>query len=67
MITYGGCGYRSPGIGDIAYVKDLLVEKVVSTTFQCSVFGVPKSDTIYQSGWVSLMFNIQAVTTKNII
>ncbi len=58
MITYGGCSARSPGIGDIAYVKDLLTGKVVTTTFECSVFGDPKSDTTYKSGWVRKYYYI---------
>ena len=53
MITDHGCDARSPGIGDIAYVKDLMTEKIVTTTFKCSVFGVPKShDSVLKSGWV---------------
>ena len=52
MITNRGCAPRTPGIGDIAYVKDLITEKVVSTSFECSVFGDAKSDSVYKSGWV---------------
>ena len=52
MITDHGCDARSPGIGDIAYVKDLMTEKIVTTTFKCSVFGDPKSDTGRKFGWV---------------
>ena len=53
MITDHGCDTRSPGIGDIAYVKDLMTETIVTTTFKCSVFGVPKShDSVLKSGWV---------------
>ena len=35
-----GCDINSPGIGDIAYVKDLQTEKIVTTSFRCSKFGV---------------------------
>ena len=53
MITDHGCDARSPGIGDIAYVKDLMTGRIVTTTFKCSVFGDAKSrDTFYKSGWV---------------
>ena len=50
VVNEKGCG-RSPGIGDIAYVKDLLTEEIVSTTFRCSHFGRyhPKSS---RYGWV---------------
>ena len=37
MISEGGC--LSPGIGDIAYVKDLQTEEIVTTTFRCSHFS----------------------------
>jgi hypothetical protein len=51
IINQGGCGSISPGIGDIAYVKDLRTEKIVTTNFRCSKFG-----TYYHSyqkfGWV---------------
>ena len=36
-----GCDVNSPGIGDIAYVKDILTERIVTTNFRCSKFGVP--------------------------
>ena len=35
-----GCEIGTPGIGDIAYVKDLQTEEIVSTTFRCSQFGI---------------------------
>ena len=50
MITDRGCDSNSPGIGDIAFVKDLKTDKIVTTTFRCSVFGVAHSGTL---GWVS--------------
>ncbi|XP_046848421.1 uncharacterized protein LOC124441980 isoform X2 [Xenia sp. Carnegie-2017] len=39
MITDQGCDTLSPGIGGIAYVKDLIANKIVTTSFKCSVFG----------------------------
>ena len=50
MITDRGCSVLEPGIGDIAYVKDLLTETIASTTFECSVFGGLQSSG--QLGWV---------------
>ncbi len=49
LITDRGCDALSPGIGDIAYVKDLMTDRIVTTTFQCSVFGHPHSSNL---GWV---------------
>ena len=52
ILGQGGCETTSPGIGDIAYVKDLQTEEIVTTTFQCSRFGGyyhPKTT----FGWVS--------------
>ncbi|XP_028391545.1 uncharacterized protein LOC114516310 [Dendronephthya gigantea] len=39
IVNQGGCGATSPGIGDIAYIKDLRTEKIVATKFRCSQFG----------------------------
>ncbi len=52
MLNEGGCGRLSPGIGDIAYVKDLQTGKIVTTKFRCSQFTSyhSKSDGF---GWVS--------------
>jgi hypothetical protein len=48
-----GCDGNSPGIGDIAYVKDLRAKKIVTTNFRCSKFGVAyHRKTKY--GWVSI-------------
>jgi hypothetical protein len=48
-----GCDGNSPGIGDIAYVKDLRAKKIVTTNFRCSKFGVAyHGRTKY--GWVSI-------------
>ena len=45
----GGCTKDNPGIGDIAFVKDLQTGKVVNTNFRCSVFSGHVSKLI---GWV---------------
>ena len=39
MIVDHGCAQATPGIGNIAYVKDLQTENIVTTKFRCSVFG----------------------------
>jgi hypothetical protein len=46
-----GCDALSPGIGDIAFVNDLRAERVVTTNFECSVFG-PNSGSVLKIGWV---------------
>ena len=51
MITDRGCSSLEPGIGDIAYVKDQLTDTIVSTTFECSVFGGLQSSG--KLGWVN--------------
>ena len=51
ILGRGGCDSSSPGIGDVAFVKDLMTEKVITHYFRCSKFGVahsPKS----MIGWV---------------
>ena len=47
-----GCEIGTPGIGDIAYVKDLQKKEIVSTTFRCSQFGVGHHQKS-MIGWVS--------------
>jgi hypothetical protein len=39
MVDDDGCSPDEPGIGNIAYVKDLQTETIVSTEYSCSVFG----------------------------
>ena len=52
MIDNLGCSQDEPGIGDIAYVKDLQTETVLATNFRCSVFGkYEHASTGF--GWVS--------------
>ena len=51
IINKGGCGQTSPGIGNIAFVKDLQTDDIVTTNFRCSKFGIghhPKTNI----GWV---------------
>ena len=48
MMVTAGCNQRSAGIGDIAYVKDLLTEKIVTTKLRCSKFGLATF------GWVRI-------------
>ena len=47
-----GCDQNSPGIGDIEYVKDILTEKIVTSTFRCSKFGIAYHVGT-EIGWVS--------------
>ena len=51
MITDRGCSDQMPGIGDIAYVKDLITEKITTRSFKCSVFG-PNIGSHFKVGWV---------------
>ncbi|CAB4029528.1 Hypothetical predicted protein [Paramuricea clavata] len=46
--NFGGCTRDNPGIGDIAFVKDLQTGKVVNKNFRCSVFSGHVSSLI---GW----------------
>ena len=51
MIIDHGCAPATPGIGNIAYVKDLQIEEIVTTNFRCSVFG-GYHDSTTGFGWV---------------
>ena len=51
MMNTGGCDLRSAGIGDIAYVKDLLTENIVTTNLKCSKFGFAYHPLV-KFGWV---------------
>ncbi|XP_028391546.1 uncharacterized protein LOC114516311 [Dendronephthya gigantea] len=53
IANQGGCGATSPGIGDIAYVKDLQTEKIVATKFRCSQFGTFRHFFL-KSGWAMM-------------
>ena len=52
-IGNGFCAKLHSGIGNISYVKDVLTDSVVTTTFKCSKFGLHISDAL---GWVKLHF-----------
>jgi hypothetical protein len=64
MVDDQGCTKQKPGIGNIAYVKDIRTEKIVTTGFRCSIFGG-----FYHStpgfGWVSIALATVS-KTKNI-
>jgi hypothetical protein len=49
MSGKGGCSHRYPGIGNIAYVKDLMASKIATRTFSCSRFGAAIARGL---GWV---------------
>ena len=51
MMNTDGCDERSAGIGDIAYVKDLLTEGIVTTKLRCSKFGYAYNRFV-KFGWV---------------
>ena len=57
MMNTAGCNQRSAGIGDIAYVKDLLTEKIVTTKLQCSKFGLAHHR-LAKFGWVRYLLLI---------
>ena len=39
MVDDQGCDKYKPGIGNIAYVKDIQTEKIVTTGYRCTIFG----------------------------
>ncbi|CAB4020794.1 Hypothetical predicted protein, partial [Paramuricea clavata] len=43
VLGKGGCDSSSPGIGDVAFVKNLMTEHVVTRSFRCSKFGLAHS------------------------
>ena len=57
MMNTAGCDQRSAGIGDTAYVKDLLTEKIVTTKLRCSKFGFAYHPLI-KFGWVDILFYV---------
>ena len=57
MMNTAGCDQRSAGIGDIAYVKDLLTEKIVTTKLRCSKFGFAYHPLV-KFGWVDILFYV---------
>ncbi|CAB4035578.1 Hypothetical predicted protein, partial [Paramuricea clavata] len=53
MMTTAGCDQRSAGIGNIAYVKDLQTEKIVTTKLRCSKFGFAHHH-LLKFGWTMM-------------
>ncbi|XP_028411772.1 uncharacterized protein LOC114534516 [Dendronephthya gigantea] len=39
MSNKGGCSHQYPGIGDVAFVKDLMTGEIATRNFKCSRFG----------------------------
>ena len=60
----GGCTAVHSGIGNVAYIKDLLTETVVTTNFDCSKFGPHVDKTL---GWViyHVLVNISLFSLDN--
>ena len=52
MVDDQGCDMLKPGIGNIAYVKDIQTEKIVTTGYRCSIFG-GFQHSLTGFGWVS--------------
>ena len=51
LMNSDGCNQRSAGIGDIAYVKDLMTERIVTSKLRCSTFGLGQHH-LARFGWV---------------
>ena len=49
MSNKGGCSHQYPGIGEVAYVKDLMTGDIATRNFRCSRFGGAMSPGL---GWV---------------
>lgn len=43
ILGNGGCNSNSPGLGNVAIVKDLMTATVVTHNFRCSKFGIAHS------------------------
>ena len=65
MIDDQGCDMFQPGIGNIAYVKDLQTEKIVTTGFRCSVFA-GFSHHLTGLGWVGIIYINTIFITYNL-
>ena len=54
MIDKQGCTCNpdQPGIGNIAYLKDIQTDTIVTTRYRCSVFGKFQHDPSTGFGWV---------------
>ncbi len=55
IINKGGCDRHSPGIGDVAYVKNLILDKIVTRNFRCSKFGLAHHPGT-KFGWVGIIY-----------
>ena len=53
MMDKQGCAPNEPGIGNIAFVKDIQSDTIVSTEYRCSVFGKFQHP-LTGFGWVSI-------------
>ena len=56
MMNTDGCDRRSAGIGNIAYVKNLLTKSIATTTLRCSKFGYAYHHLV-KFGWVGPMYS----------
>ena len=63
ILGKGGCDSSSPGIGDVAFVKDLMTEKIVTHSFRCSKFGIAHTSKS-KIGWVSYSLYLTRVISK---
>ena len=62
MMNTAGCDQRSSGIGDIAYVKDLLTGKIVTAKLRCSKFDVePRLGWVRKSDYINLSLQPQNI------
>ena len=52
MSNKGGCGHQYPGIGNIAFVKNLMSRKIATRNFNCSRFGASIAPGL---GWVCIL------------
>ena len=65
ILGKGGCDNNSPGIGDVAFVKDLMTETVATHSFRCSKFGVAHSPESV-IGWVFILCTLaRIIAPKN--
>lgn len=65
MIDNHGCSQDNPGIGNIAYVKDIRSDKIVTTAYRCSVFGKYQHP-LTGFGWVGKTFSVLVQTTVTV-
>ena len=65
MMITAGCDQRSAGIGNIAYVKDLMTERVVTTKLRCSKFGFAHHR-FTKFGWVRRLLIFCSISKLNL-